>query len=282
MSNNSSFLTALFAVYDVQFGHDALVAAMTAYIAASGGSSSTPVQVTSTTPVQSTPAPKAGRAKKTKAPDAPKKPVNDWIKFTAHVREVVTAASTDGKKPLPKGITQTASALKEAGLMGSATDDQVLAAYANWVANPPAVSKQAAAGKTKSKKGSVGSSSTTSSVAKTLDFSEAVVAPLPAPAPAPTAVVATKTRKPRTDEQKAAMAAKRAATKAAKSATSVPPLPPAEIDVMDFTEFTFKKMSLLKNSRGDVLTPDLEWFGRYDAKTNTLDTAAPKPSDLDL
>ncbi len=281
MSNNSSFLSAIFAVYDVQFGHDALVAAMTAYIAASGGSSSTPVQVTSTTPVQSTPAPKAGRAKKTKAPDAPKKPLNDWIKFTAHVREVVTAAATDGKKPLPKGITQTASALKEAGLMGSATDDQVLAAYANWVANPPAVSKQAAAGKTKSKKGSVGSSSSTSSVAKMLDFTE----PAPAPAPAPT-VVATKTRKPRTDEQKAAAAAKRAATKAAKSATtltaSATPLPPAEVDVMDFTEFLYKKMSLLKNSRGDVLTPDLEWFGRYDAKTNTLDTAVPKPSDLDL
>ncbi len=217
---------------------------------------------------------KGKRAKKVKDANAPKKPANDWIKFTSRVRAVILASFTDGKNPVPAAVTQTASSLKDAGLMPTATDEQILAAYANWVANPPTVSKQAAAGKNKPKKGSDGSASTTSSapVSTTGD-----------------AVAPKKTRKPMSDEAKAKRAATAAAKKAAKNAETTPVVEvvstasataSADSDIMDFEPFTWKKMSLLKNSRGDVLTEDMEWFGTF--INDKMDTSAPQPADLDL
>ncbi len=217
---------------------------------------------------------KGKRAKKVKDANAPKKPANDWIKFTSRVRAVIAATLPEGKKALPKAVTQTAASLKDAGMMATATDEQILAAYANWVANPPAVGKWAASGKTKSKKGSDGSASTTSSapVSTTGD-----------------AVAPKKTRKPMSDEAKAKRAATAAAKKAAKNAETTPVVEvvstasadaSADGDIMDFEPFTWKKMELLKNSRGDVLTSDMEWFGSFvDGK---MDTSAPQPADLDL
>ena len=225
---------------------------------------------TSTAPV------KGKRAKKTKDPNAPKKEPNDWIKFTSRVRSVLLASSTDGKKPLPAGVTQTASSLKDAGLMGTATDEQIRAAYANWVANPPAVSKmvqngQDAASRKARKDGSSDGSSTKAS-STTGD-----------------AVAPKKTRKPMSDEAKAAAAAKRAATKAAKSGAApaktevvVEPTASSDADIMDFEPFTWKKMELLKNARGDVLTTDMEWFGKWDDGTKKVDTSAAQPADLEL
>ena len=222
----------------------------------------------------STPAAKAKRAKKERDPDAPKKEPNDWIKFTSRVREVLTAAATDGKKLHPKAVTQTASALKAADLMGTATDAQIQAAYADWLANPPAVSKQEAEGKSKrSKAGSDASSTASSSSAG----DAAPVAEVAAPKKKGG-------RKPMTDEQKAAAKVKRDAKKA--EVVTAPPKPSADEDdggdVMDFEPFTWKKMSLLKNARGDVLTEDMEWFGKWDASANKVDTSAPQPADLDL
>lgn len=218
---------------------------------------------------------KGKRAKKVKDANAPKKPANDWIKFTSRVRAVIAATLPADKKALPKAVTQTAASLKDAGMMATATDEQILAAYANWVANPPAVGKWAASGKTKSKKGSDGSASTTSSapVSTTGD-----------------AVVPKKTRKPMSDEAKAKRAATAAAKKAAKNAETAPAktevvstasaTASADGDIMDFEPFTWKKMSLLKNSRGDVLTEDMEWFGTF--IDDKMDTSAPQPADLDL
>ncbi len=225
----------------------------------------------------STPAAKAKRVKKERDPDAPKKEPNDWIKFTSRVREVLTAAATDGKKLHPKAVTQTASALKAADLMGTATDAQIQAAYADWLANPPAVSKQEAEGKSKrSKAGSDASSTASSSSAG----DAAPVAEVAAPKKKGG-------RKPMTAEQKAAAKVKRDAKKA--EAVSAPPKASAVVaedvgseDVMDFEPFTWKKMSLLKNARGDVLTEDMEWFGKWDASANKVDTSAPQPADLDL
>lgn len=211
---------------------------------------------------------KVKRAKKD--PNAPKKEPNDWIKFTSRVRSVLSGEVEDGKKIHPKAVTQTASALKDASLMGSATDEQIVAAYRDWLVNPPAVSKMVANGTDKKSKKSVSSdaSSTASS--------------------APVTTAAKKERKPQSDEAKAAASAKRAATKAAKK--GVAPPAKAEVvaassedsDVMDFEPFTWKKMSLLKNARGDVLTEDMEFFGHWDAKTDKIDTNASQPADLDL
>jgi hypothetical protein len=218
---------------------------------------------------------KAKRAKKERDPDAPKKEPNDWIKFTSRVRSVLSGQVEDGKKLHPKAVTQTASKLKDASLMATASDEQIIAAYRDWLANPPAVSKMVAEGrdkKSKKSKSSDGSSSAPSTV----------VADAPSADAKPK-----KERKPRakmTDEQKAAKkaakAAKAAKTEAPKAAAVVEPS--SDGDLADFEPFTWMKMSLLKNSRGDVLTEDMEWFGKWDAAKNKVDTSAPQPDDLEL
>ena len=231
---------------------------------------------------------KGKRAKKVRDPSAPKKEPNDWIKFTSRVRSVLATQMEDGKKVAPKAVTQVSSALKEASLMPSATDDQIIAAYKNWLANPPAVSKMVAEGRDKKSKKSV--SSDGSSVASSVKSAPNPVAADSQAAPAEDGKK--KGRKPMSDEAKKAAAAKRAATKAAKAGksdaasnvapTSSEPVVADSDGVMDFEPFNWKKMELLKNARGDVLTSDMEWFGKWDAKSNKVDTSAPQPSDLDL
>lgn len=233
---------------------------------------------------------KGKRAKKSKDPNAPKKPANDWIKFTSRVRSVIATQMTDGKKPVPKAVTQVSASLKDASLMPSATDAQIIAAYQNWLANPPAVGKMEAAGKTKksksSKDGSSDGSSVASKTATTVTTSNAAPTTTDAPADGK------KKRKPMSDDAKKAAAAKRAATKAAKSGKTAPVADTssstnvvateASSDNMDFEPFNWKKMNLLKNARGDVLTEDMEWFGHYDSATGKVDTSATQPADLDL
>lgn len=224
--------------------------------------------------------------RKPRDPDAPKKEPNDWIKFTSRVRSVLAPQMEDGKKVAPKAVTQVSSALKDASLMTSATDAQIIAAYKNWLANPPAVSKMVAAGRDKKSKKSKGDASDGSS-----DGSSVASSSKSAPAPAPAEASADgkkKGRKPMTDEQKAAAKAKRDAKKAAKSSSSAsaessPPAEDAAADSSaDFEPFKWKKMSLLKNARGDVLTEDMEWFGKWDSVKNNVDTNAPQPDDLEL
>lgn len=114
-----------------------------------------------------------------------------------------------------------------------------------------------------------------------------------------------KARKPQSEETKAAAAAKRAATKAAKAAGGdavIPPKPagpkpataavpkpvaaaaPAAEDDGDITEFAptiIKGKPYIRNSRGDVMTEEYDWVGRYNEATKTIDTKFPKPADLD-
>jgi hypothetical protein len=224
-------------------------------------------------------------SRKPRDPDAPKREPNDWIKFTSRVRSVLAPQMEDGKKVAPKAVTQVASSLKDASLMPSATDDQIIAAYKNWLANPPAVSKMVAEGR--DKKSKKGSSSDGSSVASSVK-SDAKSAPVVTASD--DAAPKKKGRKPMSDDAKKAAAEKRAATNAAKKAASsggsvTQPAKPSEDaseNVMDFEPFTWKKMNLVKNARGDCLTEDMEWFGHYDEKTNKVDTSAPQPADLDL
>jgi hypothetical protein len=237
---------------------------------------------------------KAPKAKKEKDPDAPKKEPNSWIKFTSRVRAVLTPLAQEGKKLSPKAVTQTASALKDAGLLDSATDEQIRAAYQSWLANPPAVGKWEAAHPEGSKsKRSVDGSSTGSGA------SEGGETPKKKRGP--------KKLSEMTEEERAAHEAKKAAKKAAKAAGGGAAASPKKAakkaepesddeedeaespkaeggaeEVMDFEPFTWKKMSLLKNARGDVLTEDMEWFGKWDEKAQKVDTSAAQPADLDL
>ncbi len=224
-------------------------------------------------------------SRKPRDPDAPKKEPNDWIKFTSRVRSVLGPQMEDGKKVAPKAVTQVASSLKDASLMPSATDEQIIAAYKNWLANPPAVSKMAAEGRDKKSKKSKGDASSDGSSVASSSKSDA--APAKADETSAPADGKKKGRKPMTDEQKAAKKKERDAKKAAKGSASVTEsAPPAEDSAADssadFEPFKWKKMSLLKNARGDVLTEDMEWFGHWDSKTDKIDTNAPQPADLEL
>ena len=87
-------------------------------------------------------------------------------------------------------------------------------------------------------------------------------------------------------ERKAAAAAKKAA---APPAASVPlpasPAPAAaaadENGPTVFAPFTHKGVSYLRNMRGDLLTEEYEWVGRYNSATKTIDTKFAKPADLE-
>ena len=249
---------------------------------------------------------KVAKAKKEVDPDAPKREPNEWIKFTQEVRAAISShivgeknEKGEQKKAHPKAVTQVASALKEKGLMGTATSEQIVAGYKAWLANPPEQSKAdlGLAGKNKKAKAAEASAS------------EGEQSP---------GSDGKKVRKPWSDETKAAAAAKRAATKAAKegapsnaaasNAAASAPVPatawaspggkPAaaaaeeeteeaedeegEIDpVQDFAPFVFNKKSYLKNARGDVLTEAMEWVGRYDAGKKSIDKKVAKPEDLE-
>ena len=41
------------------------------------------------------------------------------------------------------------------------------------------------------------------------------------------------------------------------------------------------KKPYIRNCRGDVMTEDYDWVGRYNETTKTIDTKFPKPADLD-
>ena len=205
---------------------------------------------------------KAKKAKKEKDPNAPKKEPNDWIKFTSKVREALKAANIKAGVE----VTQFCGMLKTKNAdYASWTPEAILTEHSGWTR--PEVSKQALA-----------------------------KSPEPSPTDPPATADAKKARKPQSEETKKAAAEKRAATKAAKAAASAPlpaspapkapaPAPAAaaedEDSAMDFTPWTFKKAPYLKNKRGDVLSEEYDWFGRFDEKTGKIDPAFSKPADLE-
>jgi hypothetical protein len=215
-------------------------------------------------PAPSSSTKKAKKEKKEKDPNAPKKEPNDWIKFTSKVREALKAANIKAGVE----VTQFCGMLKTKNAdYASWTPEAILTEHSGWTR--PEVSKQALA-----------------------------KSPEPSPADPPVAADAKKTRKPQSDETKKAAAEKRAATKAAKSAASAPlpaspapkakapvPAPAAEAEeednITDFAPWTFKKAPYLKNKRGDVLSEEYDWIGRFDEKAGKIDRAFPKPADLE-
>ena len=220
---------------------------------------------------KSVPAPssskKVKKEKKEKDPNAPKKEPNEWIVFTQKVRE---ALKTAGIKAGVE-VTQFCGMLKSKNAdYASWSSDAILVEHSGW--KRPEVSKQA--------------------LAKSAEVSPASATEAPAPSK--------KARKPQSEETKKAAAEKRAATKAAKSAASAPlpaspapkapapkaPAPAAvaeegEDSITDFAPWTFKKAPYLKNKRGDVLSDEYDWIGRFDEKTGKIDRNFPKPADLE-
>ena len=237
---------------------------------------------------------KAKKEKKVKDPLAPKKDPNAWVSFTQHVRSVLLAAGCELKGFVGQQYCSVLKAklpLLDANEKGkqepdysAIADEDIVSGFKSWT--PPEQSKAA--------------------VAKASKPPSAEVSPVPA-APAAPAVPSTekKTRKPQSEETKAGAALKRAATKAAKAAGGeavVPPkptgpkpasaaapkpvaaAPPAaaeeDEDVTSFAPTIIKGKPYIRNCRGDVMTEEYEWVGRYNETTKTIDTKFPQPDDL--
>lgn len=238
---------------------------------------------------------KAKKEKKVKDPNAPKKEPNAWVNFTQHVRSVLLAAGCELKGFVGQQYCSVLKAklpLLDANEKGkqepdysAVSDEDIVSGFKSWT--PPEQSKAA--------------------VERSSKPPSAEVSPVAASVPAAPAAAEKKARKPQSEETKAAAAAKRAATKAAKAAGGaavIPPKPigpkpasaavpkpvaaaapsPAEEEEGDITEFAptiIKGKPYIRNSRGDVMTEEYEWVGRYSEKTKTIDTKFPKPADLE-
>jgi hypothetical protein len=238
---------------------------------------------------------KAKKAKKEVDPNAPpkeKRAPNSWILFAMRVEKLVRAAEA---VPVPEGesakprlhtivIKQFAASLKEKKAYDEWTDDEVTEALSTWT--PPEVSKQAAA-----------------KAAKAAESTGADEDSAPAAEGAP--ATAEKPKRQWSEEAKASAALKRAATKAAKAAGGAPtpaaeaaaapaptgkpitikpkaaPAPPAEpakpLD-LSFFAWTHEGKSYYTNDRGDVVTEDFEWVGRFDGKK--IDGKVAEPEDM--
>lgn len=169
------------------------------------------------------------------------------------------------------------------------SEEDILAEWESYT--PPEVSKQALAGKNKT--------SSTGSAEKKEPVADEKVEP--------------KVKKPQSEEVKKAAAEKRAATKAKKAEAAaatatvadeiedlepevsappepltivapapkkakIAPKPKKEVDLL-LDPWTHEGEEYIKNERGDVLTTDGVWVGRWNGKV--LDESAPKPADFE-
>ena len=230
-----------------------------------------------------------GEAKEKKAP-------NEWIVFSGRVEKLVRAqeeaeGATKETKMKTVVVKQFSSHLKSKKVYAEWADDEIVAELATW--EPPTVSKQELAGKSK----------------KTP----------PASAAASDSEEAPKKRKPQSEETKKNAAIKRAATKAAnaakakttsaeaseaeeetfvaetvvkpaapKPAAPAAPKPakpaakvapkPKKVDLL-LDSWTHDGTDYLKNERNDVVSVDGEWVGRWTG--SAIDTAVPEPADFE-
>jgi hypothetical protein len=217
-----------------------------------------------------------------------KKPPSAWIVFSVRVQKqlrVVEEGLDKAEKTKVGTMNQFAGHLW--GQKKEWADEEITAAWDDYT--PPEVSKQTLEGKSKRS----GASSTGSGEAGE---------------PVADEVKEKKPRKPQSEETKAAAALKRAATKAAKAAKpeapeaseaeaeaeaveAPPAAPPAAPKAKAKITPKPKKVDLAldpwshdgeeyyKNERGDVLSADGEWVGRWTG--SAIDTTVPEPEDFD-
>jgi len=208
--------------------------------------------VTSATPAsESQPTKKRGR--KPRDPSAPHVPsTNPWILFTKRVESIIRAKETaedtpKEKKMMTVRVKQFASDLKAKKGYEEWSDQDILTDLATW--NPPEVSKQASKKDTEPKE-----------VA-------APPAPTPAPVAEPTPVPAAPA--PTTEQE----------SKPKVKKTIKKPTPePKKVDLR-FYSWTHDGEDYFTNERGDVVTTEFEWVGRFNGKK--IDESVPEPADLE-
>ena len=229
------------------------------------------------------------KTKKEKDPNAPKKPANDWIVFTQRVGNLLKAAGAadesraehfSGPATMVKSFS---SMLKNQKPYASWSDDEVLEAFESW--ERPVQAPRAK---------------------KSAESSPASSAPVSDTGSVTSEKKERKKPAPKSDEEKAAIAAKRAATIAAKKlATAGEPAPAVEAapapapapakkvfkkatpaapaftmeQLTDFATVTIGDDEFGINARGDVIDGSMEYVGHYDAEKQVLNRNAPKPAD---
>jgi hypothetical protein len=237
---------------------------------------------------------KKGRKKEKKpvdpnAPPKEKRAPNSWILFSMRVEKLVRAAEEAAGKTTKETrmhtvvIKQFAASLKSTKSYDEWADDEITEALTTWT--PPEVSKMSAAKAEKEAAAATSTASDSASVASAEPTAE------------PTAE---KPKRKWSDEAKASAAAKRAAKKAvgadasaadatepapatAKKAVSIKPktaaapAPAKKLD-LSFYSWTHDGKEYYTNDRGDVVTTDFEWVGRFDGKS--IDEAIAEPADL--
>jgi len=229
------------------------------------------------------------KTKKEKDPNAPKKPANDWIVFTQRVGNLLKAAGAadaaraehfTGPATMVKSFS---SMLKGQKPYASWSDDEVLEAFESW--ERPVQAPRAK---------------------KSAESSPAASAPASDTGSVTSEKKERKKPAPKSDEEKAIIAAKRAATIAAKKAGGAPapapevsapveaaPAPAKKLfkkaapaapaytleQLTDFVVLTIEDNEFGINARGDVIDDSMEYVGHYDAEKKVLDRSAPKPAD---
>jgi len=201
----------------------------------------------------------AKRGRKPRDPSAPKIPsTNPWILFTKRVESIIRAKETaedtpkESKMPTVR-VKQFASDLKAKKGYEEWSDQDILTDLACWT--PPEVSKQA---------------------------KRAEAVPEPAPEPAPESVVPVPESVAPVPEPAAPVPEPAAATqetqpkKVKKTIKKAAP-EPKKFDLR-FYSWTHDGEDYYTNERGDVVTTDFEWVGRFDG--TKIDESAPEPADL--
>ncbi len=255
----------------------------------------------------------AAAAAEDSAPAEPKAPsTNPWILFTKRVEGLIRAkeeAEGVAKEAKMKTVAakQFASDLKGRKPYAEWADEEIVAALDGWA--PPAVSKQAAEGKSKKQKTASAASSVAGSEAGSDDEAEAPAAPAKKRGPkkvsemtpeekaAHDAKVAERRAKKEAEKKAAAPAltaggaaedaeeeAEAPAAPAKKPIAIKPKAKPAEaapaakkVDLR-FYSWTHGGTDYFTNDRGDVVTTEFEWVGRYNGEK--IDESAPEPADL--
>ena len=263
----------LFVALENQVGKDALLCAFAAY----SGAPSTPAKAVAVPPVPG-------------APVKVRKPQSEETKAAAALKRAATLAAkaiaAAGDKPAEPVVAAPAPADAPA-----AAEEKPKKVLSKEQKEKMAAGRAAA----KAKK---------EAAAAAAAVADAVAVPVADAVPAPEAdgnasdTSSQKRRGPKklsemSPEERAAhdkKVAERKLAKAAAPAAAAVPLPASPAPVAAaadengptvFAPFTHKGVSYLRNMRGDLLTEEYEWVGRYNSATKTIDTKFPKPADLE-
>lgn len=265
----------LFVALENHVGKDALLCAFAAY----SGAPSTPAKAVAVPPVPG-------------APVKVYKPQSEETKAAAALKRAATLAAkaiaAAGDKPAEPVVAAPAAAAPDAAPAAAEEKPKKVLSKEQ--------KEKMAAGRAAAKAKKEAAAAAAPSAADAVPVAEAVPAPEADGNASDTS--SQKRRGPKklsemSPEERAAhdkKVAERKLAKAAAPAAAAVPLPASPVPVAAaadengptvFAPFTHKGVSYLRNMRGDLLTEEYEWVGRYNSATKTIDTKFAKPADLE-